>query len=98
MLQEMWSIFIEKQDFFLNLLWEHLKISLLAIIIAILIGGLVGVLISEFKKSAKPTLGIINFLYIFNFHDKGKDSCCNVLGSFGIIYCYCNSLYSEKIF
>ena len=37
MLQEMWSIFIEKQDFFLNLLWEHLKISLLAIIIAILI-------------------------------------------------------------
>lgn len=63
MLQEMWSIFIEKQDFFLNLLWEHLKISLLAIIIAILIGGLVGVLISEFKKSAKPTLGIINFLY-----------------------------------
>lgn len=63
MLQEMWSIFIEKQDFFLNLLWEHLKISLLAIIIVILIGGLVGVLISEFKKSAKPTLGIINFLY-----------------------------------
>ena len=34
--------------------------DLIYIIIAILIGGLVGVLISEFKKSAKPTLGIIS--------------------------------------
>lgn len=63
MLQNMWSVFIEEKDLFLNLLWEHIEISLLAIIIAILLGGIVGIIISEFQKSAKATLGIINFLY-----------------------------------
>lgn len=62
MLQEIWLIFIEKQDFLLNLLCEYLKIPLFAIIIAILIEGLGGILIRELKKR-KPTLGTINFLY-----------------------------------
>lgn len=55
MLKDMW--------FFLQLLLEHLEISLISIFIAILFGGLTGILISEFQKAAKPTLGIINFLY-----------------------------------
>lgn len=63
MIKEMWSIFIDRKEFFLDLLWEHLEISLISILIAILFGGLVGILMSEFQKSAKPTLGIINFLY-----------------------------------
>ncbi len=63
MLQNMWSIFLERKDFYLELLWEHLEISLIAILIAILFGGMVGILISEFQKTAKPTLGLINFLY-----------------------------------
>lgn len=63
MLQYMWLLFIEKREFFLNLLFEHIEISLLAIVIAILLGGLIGILISEFQKSAKLTVGIINFLY-----------------------------------
>lgn len=63
MLQHMWTTLIERKGFFLNLLWEHLEISLLSIVIAILFGGMVGILISEFQKTAKPTLGVINFLY-----------------------------------
>ncbi|MFA6850823.1 MAG: glycine betaine ABC transporter substrate-binding protein [Selenomonadaceae bacterium] len=63
MLIDMWSLFIEKNSFFLNLLWEHFLISLIAIGIAILIGGLTGILISEWSATAKPTLGVINFLY-----------------------------------
>lgn len=63
MLQNMWSVFIERKEFFVNLLWEHLEISLLAIVIAILFGGMVGIIISEFQKSAKLALGVINFLY-----------------------------------
>ena len=59
----MWSTFIERKEFFLGLLWEHIEISLAAIVIAVLFGGLVGILISEFQKSAKPALGVINFLY-----------------------------------
>ena len=63
MLQNICSLFIEKKTFFLGLLIEHIEISLLAIIIAILFGGMMGILISEYEKAAKPALGIINFLY-----------------------------------
>ncbi len=63
MLQSVWTMFLKRHSFFLSLLWEHLEISLLAIIIAILFGGLVGILISEYQRSAKPALGVINFLY-----------------------------------
>ena len=63
MLNEIGTLLIERRDFFLGILWEHLEISLIAILIAILLGGLVGILISEFQRPAKPTLGIINFLY-----------------------------------
>ena len=49
----------------MNLLWEHLEISLVAIVIAVLFGGIVGILIGEFQKTAKLTLGIINF-FIYN--------------------------------
>lgn len=63
MLQQMWNIFNEKSSWFLGLLVEHLEISLVAIVIAIVFGGIVGILISEFQKTSKPTLGIINFLY-----------------------------------
>ena len=63
MLQTMWTLLIGKKAFFGNLLLEHIEISLIAIIIAILFGGLVGILISEFQKAARPTLGVINFLY-----------------------------------
>ena len=63
MLKDMWFIFMNGKDFFLELLLEHLKISLVSILIAILLGGLEGIFISEFQKTAKLTLGAINFLY-----------------------------------
>lgn len=63
MLKEMWTLLIDKKSFFLKLLIEHIEISFLAILIAILIGGIVGILISEFEKASKPALGAINFLY-----------------------------------
>ena len=64
MIREMVTLLIERRDFFLGLLGEHLGISLTAILIAVLLGGLVGVLISEFDRSAKPTLAVINFSYV----------------------------------
>lgn len=63
MLQNMWSVFLENKTLFLELLLEHVEISALAILIAIIVGGIVGILISEFQQSAKLTLGVINFLY-----------------------------------
>lgn len=63
MLQEVLLLFKTKWDFFGKLLIEHLEISMAAILIAIMFGGLVGILISEYKRSAKPALSVINFLY-----------------------------------
>ena len=49
-LKDMLSIFTDRADFFWELLLEHLEIALVPILIAILFGGLVGILISEFQK------------------------------------------------
>ena len=57
MLKDMLSIFTDRADFFWELLLEHLEIALVSILIAILFGGLVGILISEFPKAARPALG-----------------------------------------
>ncbi|MDO4647215.1 MAG: glycine betaine ABC transporter substrate-binding protein [Eubacteriales bacterium] len=63
MIQGMWELFLSRKSFFLELLLEHLQISTTAIVIAIIIGGIAGLLISEYQKAAKPTLAVINFLY-----------------------------------
>ena len=63
MLHAMFALLMERHQFFLELLWQHLGISLVAIVIAIMVGGLAGILISEYQQAAKPTLAVINFLY-----------------------------------
>ena len=63
MITSTFKLLAARRDFFLGLLIEHLEISFAAIAIAIVFGGLVGILIAEYQKSAKPTLGVINFLY-----------------------------------
>lgn len=63
MMGEMWNLLISRWNFFAGLLAEHLEIAVLAIMIAILAGGIAGILIGEFQRFARPTLGVINFLY-----------------------------------
>lgn len=57
------ALLASRPDFFGGLLVEHLQISLAAVAIAIVIGGVAGILISEFTRAAKPTLALVNFLY-----------------------------------
>lgn len=63
MIQNVWNMLVERKDFFAKLLLEHLQISLIAILTAIVIGGLAGILISEYDRASKPALGLIGFLY-----------------------------------
>lgn len=63
MLNNVLTLLTSRWDFFANLLVEHIVISLIAIVIAIFIGGVAGILISEFDRVAKPTMAVINFLY-----------------------------------
>lgn len=63
MFNEVISLFQEKSSFFINLMWQHLQISFIAVIISCVIGLIMGVIISEYKNSSKYVLGVINFLY-----------------------------------
>jgi len=63
MIVDIWILIVERREFFLGLLLEHMKISLIAIGLAIVLGGLIGIVISEYQKTKKTTLAVINFLY-----------------------------------
>ena len=63
MLVEMWSLLNKDYAFYLNLLIEHLEITIIAIVIASLVGISLGIFINEKTRFAGPTLGSINFLY-----------------------------------
>ena len=63
MLMDILNLLYERSNFFMKLSVEHLMISMVSIVIAIFLGGTIGILVSEFRSSSKPVLGIINFLY-----------------------------------
>lgn len=63
MIKDVYNVFVQKSDFFIKLLVEHLEISLISILIAIIFGVIYGIFISEYKKISKPSLGLISFLY-----------------------------------
>ena len=50
MFAEMIRLFQERGDFFLQLTLEHIAISLTAIVLAIVIGGAMGILIAEVDR------------------------------------------------
>lgn len=63
MIKNVLNLYVDRLDFFLNLLLEHLKISGLSILFAGIIGLALGVIISEYKKTSSVVLGITNFIY-----------------------------------
>lgn len=62
-ISELIRLYIERYDFFLKLTLEHLKISGISIFIATIIGGILGILISEYKRTSTVVLSITNILY-----------------------------------
>lgn len=57
------SLLRDEAPFFLHLTAEHLLISLSAIVVASLVGVLLGIFISEYHKYAAWLLGAVNVLY-----------------------------------
>lgn len=49
--------------FFLDLTWEHIQISFVAIALAIVIGMILGVWVSECRKWTPFVMGVTNFVY-----------------------------------
>jgi len=63
MLSQMWNSLTTRPDFYLQLLLQHLYISLTAILIASVIGLIIGILISEYRKPSGFVLAVINIVY-----------------------------------
>ncbi len=63
MIKEILKIYIERWDFFFELIKEHLMICFVVITIATIMGLLLGIFISEFKKTSPFILAIVNFIY-----------------------------------
>ncbi len=63
MIQEMWQLYLSRQDYFHNLLAEHLQLSAISITLALAIGLALGILIAQQDRFSLPVLGTINFIY-----------------------------------
>ena len=55
MIKQVFQIYNERGDFFIKLTLEHLKISGSAILLGAIIGLVLGVIISEYKKTSEDT-------------------------------------------
>lgn len=57
------KLWTQRWDFFVKLLLEHLFISAVSIFIAAIIGLVIGIIISEYNKSSKIVMAVVNFIY-----------------------------------
>ena len=57
------ELFISRKDFFLQLVIQHILLSITAILIITVIGITTGILISKSKKAAGIVIAVTNFLY-----------------------------------
>ena len=62
-MSKLFELLYSRWDFFAELLTEHIRISATAIVLAMTIGLVMGIFISEFQGSAKPIMAIVNFVY-----------------------------------
>ena len=63
MLQEMIQLYQNRSAFFNDLLIEHLQLSAISIVLALIAGLALGILIAQQEKFSIPVLGTINFIY-----------------------------------
>lgn len=63
LLQEIFTLYAQRSDWFLELLGGHMALALSAIAMSGALGLLLGVLISELPRLASPVMGLCNVLY-----------------------------------
>ncbi|WP_449353923.1 ABC transporter permease/substrate-binding protein [Virgibacillus natechei] len=57
-MSEFISVFQDRQDMLLELIWEHLQISLISLIIAIIIAVPLGLILTRYPHVAEPVIGL----------------------------------------
>lgn len=62
-IKEIVEVYIERKEWFLELIIQHIQVSAIAILLAGVIGLIVGMLIAEHEKIAPMALGVANVFY-----------------------------------
>ncbi|WP_077326476.1 ABC transporter permease/substrate-binding protein [Virgibacillus siamensis] len=57
-MKEFIDVFQKRQDILLETIWEHLQISLISLIIAIIIAVPLGLVLTRYKRVAEPIIGL----------------------------------------
>ncbi len=57
-MEEFISVFQRRQDILLETIWEHLQISLMSLIIAIVIAVPLGLILTRYQRMAEPIIGV----------------------------------------
>lgn len=63
MIEAIFRMYAMRWRFFLDLTWEHIQISFVAIALAAAIGLALGIWISEYRKWTPWVMGVTNFVY-----------------------------------
>ena len=60
---KVFNLYIERKDWFLELILAHIGLSAVAVCLAGVIGLLLGIWISEHRRAAAPVLAVANVCY-----------------------------------
>ena len=63
LLNEIIQTYLERKDWFLELMLQHITLALIAIALSGVLGLLVGIWIAEHDRMSAPVLGIANVFY-----------------------------------
>lgn len=63
MIRDLFHLYADRRDFFITLTLQHLQISLIAIVAAMIIGLALGICISRYHRSSGIVLGLTNLIY-----------------------------------
>lgn len=63
MFKDIFKLYLERSDFFIELTLQHFSISLISILISSILGISLGIFISQYEKTSPIVMSIVNFIY-----------------------------------
>lgn len=63
MIQEIFRLYAEHSSFFAELILQHIRIAGISVTVSLVLGLVIGVIISEYRKPAQIIMNVINVLY-----------------------------------
>ena len=63
MIQEIFRLYAERSSFFVELILQNIRIAGISVTVSLVLGLVIGVIISEYRKPAQIIMNVINVLY-----------------------------------